>query len=167
MSSWCQNKITITNKIQAVLDILKAEVNLMLFCRFIPDVKKNNFSQIYGTNWDVPMNKVDYINESNEKLYIIFNTISTPCINFCKRISRIFSLQLTLEYDNFCENFCGKLIFDEKTLISEDYYTYWYGMYKLNNDYFWENLTPEIFDEIKLNNDIPSIDLNKIYFMLN
>ena len=81
-----------------------------------------------------------YIIYSDNQIYLVFNTAWTPCINFCKKISRIFNLRLTLEYDEISQDFCGKIEFNGTNLIKEEYYTYWEGMYKINNDFFWDNI---------------------------
>ena len=144
MPDWCQNKIIIKKQsgtFKEILDLLNETNEKTLFDRFIPNI--TDYYKDCGTKWDVSMDEVEFdVNNFDDcsELYIVFNTAWTPCINFCKKISRIFNLRLTLEYDEISQDFCGKIEFNGNNLINEEYYTYWEGMYKINNDFFWDNI---------------------------
>lgn len=149
MPNWCYNTITINgspDKISRIKTIveLKQNDNGGFFRPLIGatigddwyDYNINN----YGTKWDIDVTK-DMYHHCDE------NTLSFGCesawsppiigmVNVCKK----YGVSCEMLYEECGNDFYGKTtISDDGTYVEEDY-GYREGMYRLDNDYFWESL---------------------------
>lgn len=147
MPNWCFNSITISgekDKITRIKTILDLREDNYFFKSLLGEASEANWYDEninnLGTKWDVSTEdtSIDYSN----------NTISFQCesawsppvagmVTICKK----YDVGCEMNYEESGNDFYGKTtIKSDGTYVEEDY-GYREGMYVLDNDWFWENLT--------------------------
>ena len=147
MPNWCFNSITISgekDKITRIKTILDLREDDYFFKSLLGEASEANWYDEninnLGTKWDVSTEdtSIDYSN----------NTISFQCesawsppvagmVTICKK----YDVGCEMNYEESGNDFYGKTtIKSDGTYVEEDY-GYREGMYVLDNDWFWENLT--------------------------
>jgi hypothetical protein len=111
-----------------------------LFQSFIP--LAGTKLECYGTSSDVYMDYVEIVNPMNELLQIKFYTYDTPCIEFCKKLSSRFNVNLELYYYNQDCDFSGKIHIHRNQIVRDERYSYFQGIYLNRREEFWELIYP-------------------------
>ena len=67
------------------------------------------------------------------------------CTEFCNQLVMCFQVNIRLLYYSEHLNISGKYIIHDGKVLCDLYYTYWFGLYIIDYDLFWERL-PEAFE---------------------
>ena len=147
MPNWCYNSIEISgekDKIKRIKTILDLREDDYFFKPLLGEAPKatwydSNINNL-GTKWDVSVGKEclsesdDYINFSCESAW------SPPVagmVNVCKK----YGVDCVMNYEESGGDFYGRTTIKSDGTLTEQDYEYREGMYVLDNEWFWENLT--------------------------
>jgi len=138
---------------------------IKLFETFVP--LTGSKLECYGVDSDVYIEYIFIEMVSEKVINLKFFTHNFPCIEFCKRLSARFSVNIQLVYLNETNNYSGQFRIFSNQIVKNDLFSYWQGMYIYKNDDFWEKL-PETFEKYQnfmelisnLNISIPENELN-------
>ena len=148
----CENKLFINcidqQRTNGFMEILSSE-NLHFFQSLIPLEPNQTKLEAYGTDSDVYTDYIDFHQEHND-FYITVYTHDTPCIQFCQRLSKRYSISVQLVYYNEELNFSGK--FQNEQLHQWGFYE---GLYLTDPDRFWE------LENLNVN-DLPFLSTSEI-----
>ncbi len=147
MPNWCNNYITISgekDKIDRVKTILNLREDDYFFKPLLGQADKANWYDEnlnnLGTKWDVSVDK-DSINESDSEISFSCESAWSPpvagMVNVCKK----YGVDCIMTYEEAGNDFYGKTTIDTDGTYEEEDYEYREGMYVLDNDWFWENLS--------------------------
>jgi hypothetical protein len=73
---------------------------------------------------------------------------SVQCTEFCNQLVLCFQVNTTLLYYSEFLNISGKYIIHDGKVFYDTYYTYWFGLYIIDYDLFWERL-PQEFEKYR------------------
>ena len=147
MPNWCYNTIEISgekDKIKRIKTILDLREDNYFFKSLLGEASEANWYDEninnLGTKWDVSTEdtSIDYSN----------NTISFQCesawsppvagmVTICKK----YDVGCEMNYEESGNDFYGRTTIKSDGSYVEEDYGYREGMYVLDNDWFWENLT--------------------------
>ena len=109
----------------------------VLFQSLIPLTSTKEES--YGTGSDVYLEYV-LIDKIQDVLKLVFYTHETPCIEFCKRLTAKYSVNIQLFYLNEENDYSGELQIYRNQITKDDRYSYYQGLYIHEHDKFWEKI---------------------------
>lgn len=166
MPNWCYNHVEISGKkenIELILtkismieekqeSVLKEGVFETLIGRD-ENISKEDYNNQgwydhnisrYGTKWDV--NKEDWmINQSIEvdgetaTISTSFDTAWSPPIPFFTTLSEMYGVVCTMESEESGNDFFCKIVIEEGMICEDSTYTYEEGVYRFQDDYFWND----------------------------
>ena len=147
MPNWCNNYITISgekDKIDRVKTILNLREDDYFFKPLLGQADEANWYNEnlnnLGTKWDVSVDK-DTIDESDSEISFSCESAWSPpvagMVNVCKK----YGVDCIMTYEEAGNDFYGKTTIDTDGTYEEEDYGYREGMYVLDNDWFWENLS--------------------------
>uniref|UniRef100_A0A6C0B0H1 YubB ferredoxin-like domain-containing protein n=1 Tax=viral metagenome TaxID=1070528 RepID=A0A6C0B0H1_9ZZZZ len=164
----CENNLFIQfdtpEKKDYFLSILENVENQLLFQSFIPIFESKK--ETYGTDSDVYIEYITFDVSDSDVINIIFYTNETPCIEFCKRVSAKYSVNIQLLY--FCEEngYSGQIQIFHNQVVKNELYNYWQGMYVLQYDLFWERLQ-DFFESMDAKNFMEFLQKNEMTIYQN
>lgn len=153
MPNWCSNSLTITGHkydIETILERLRKGDADKMFETLIginPEIsveqyEKNwydeNISR-FGTKWDVSYT-MDMFQYSEDTIYITFETAWSPPVEFCRSLSKMYNVKCVLFYSEPGIGFAGQFEVDGDGNESDDECGYLEGLYKYDNEYFWDEV---------------------------
>jgi len=138
----CENNLFIhTGNKEHLLNIL--ENSQKLFEGLVPLIGTKK--ECYGVDSDVYMDYVTFdTTDSDDLISLIFYTYEAPCLEFCKKLCLIYSVNVQLVYFNKDYNFSGNFKINNGVINKDILYSYWEGMYLLKFGLFWE-IIPKTF----------------------
>jgi len=116
-----------------------------------PSDPNNNFEN-YGTAYDI---YIDYttidIDIDDCMISILFYTHDRPPLEFCKKLSILYTLDIQMVYFNKENNYSGDFRVNNKKVTCDTIDSYYQGLYVYENNLFWETIQ-ESFEEINETN---------------
>jgi len=98
----------------------------------------------WGTKWDVSANQV-YPDIFQNMIVISFDTPWSPPIGFCQMLSKKYTVNCTIKYEESGNDFCGITSTNcNGEISSEEEYSYREGKYHLDNEGFWIDVENDI-----------------------
>ena len=93
----------------------------------------------FGTKWDVSYNDCQF--EFNDDHIIMMpQTAWSPPVRFVSNLCKMYGVTAVMNYDERGCDFCGRATIDINGEVDDEEYKYNEGMYRFDNDYFWESL---------------------------
>lgn len=139
MPNWCSNKIVIKGD-RSVLHSIKEVMNLM-------EDTDGLFEKLVGmTDWgcpDVMVNDCTFIFDDG-LIQMTLDTEWVPPIDFCGKLSEKYGIEIHLEYFEVGVDISGAIDINCGKITSEQKYTYYHGLYLLDNEMFWEDVNNTI-----------------------
>lgn len=147
MPNWCYNSIEISgekDKVKRIKTILDLREDDYFFKPLLGEAPQDNWydSNInnLGTKWDV--------STADTSIEYSDDTISFQCesawsppvagmVNVCKK----YGVDCVMNYEESGNDFYGRTTIKSDGTLTEQDYSYREGMYVLDNEWFWENLT--------------------------
>ena len=145
MPNWCNNQIVIqgpTDKVEAIWSIANDESDNGLLTALHP-IGKWDYDlacEQWGTKWDVSTEdtSIDY---SDDTISFQCESAWSPPVAGMVTICKKYDVECEMNYEESGNDFYGRTtIKSDGTYVEEDY-EYREGMYVLDNEWFWENLT--------------------------
>lgn len=91
----------------------------------------------WGTKWDINANQV-YPDVFQNMIMMSFDTAWSPPIGFCQMLSKKYTVNCTIKYEESGNDFCGVTSTNcNGEIYSEEDYGYREGKYHLDNEGFW------------------------------
>tara|TARA_Y100000389_G_C17280243_1_gene422574 strand:+ start:73 stop:705 length:633 start_codon:yes stop_codon:yes gene_type:complete len=157
MPNWCSNYVELSGEskdISRVLTILKVREDNNFFS---PLLGSNNHKgtwyddniQQFGTKWDVEVLESEI---QSGDTFITFGCESawSPPVAGLVSVCKKYNLDCIISYEEPGGDFTGRTsIGSSEGIISEEDYEYREGNYRLNNEYFWENLECDLECDIE------------------
>ena len=147
MPNWCFNSITISgekDKITRIKTILDLREDNYFFKSLLGEASKDNWYDEninnLGTKWDVSTEdtSIDY---SDDTISFQCESAWSPPVAGMVTICKKYDVECEMNYEESGNDFYGRTtIKSDGTYVEEDY-EYREGMYVLDNEWFWENLT--------------------------
>lgn len=131
--------------------------------------------ECYGTDSDIFLENV-ILDLHDDPIFIslYFYTHELPPLEFCKKISFEYNVNIELVYFNKENNYSGKVRIKDKRVCCNEIISYYQGLYTYEQDMFWENIEDSFEGEYnwdllygKLNISILSMDLEKVKSLFN
>jgi hypothetical protein len=153
MPNWCNNNIKISGtkeNIAKFLTDVKENESDFLVSGIFPEIQDNEFRNTIGTKWDIEkcevyvsgIETIDLISLEDimpNYIELSYVTAWSPSLGFSKLISEKYNFTIEHTYGEGGCDFAGRTDFENGEVISEVEYTFLEGMYKEENDIFWEN----------------------------
>jgi len=138
-------------------------------------LNSNNKLYSYGTSSDI---YIEYITVDIDFdpfiLSLYFYTHDLPPLEFCKKLSIEYNVNIQLVYFNKNDNYSGNFSIKDKRISCNQIYSYYQGMYLFERDRFWEIIEESFLDnsvfEIylqKVNINLENMDFQKIKYMFD
>jgi hypothetical protein len=121
-----------------LLEFINNEV--LLFKSFINLGPGETLKEGYGTDSDVYLEYIEIAEIQNNVLHLKFYTHDSPCIQFTKRFSAKYSVNVQLIYYNSELNFSGKLSIHNQQIVLDEIWKYHQGLYYTDKDRFWDSI---------------------------
>ena len=183
MPNWCSNFIRITgdkDKIENIKRLIELSRNedeypgLFTTLVGIPEgMSPTDYQEKWwdaniehwGTKWDINPHETS-VGLYDEEITICQETAWSPPIPFCQKIAQMFDVEVYIQYEEPGVDFAGECnCFPDGTYDDKEY-TYSEGLYKTNNEYFWEGHVPDqlcyINEELEENQNV--VEKIKDYF---
>ena len=109
-------------------------------------------STFYGTKWDFRFEEVNIHSITEQEIIIAPMTAWGPCDRFCKKLSKKYGIDVSIQYDEPGNAIVGLIEYDNGLIITEERYDgsgskyddYLRGLYKLERETFWCRLESSI-----------------------
>jgi hypothetical protein len=109
-------------------------------------------STFYGTKWDFRFEEVNLHSITEQEIIIAPMTAWDPCDRFCKKLSKKYGIDVSIQYDEPGNAIVGRVEYDNGEIIEEERYDgsvgtsddYLRGQYKLDRELFWSRLESTI-----------------------
>lgn len=173
MPNWCNNYLTIKgdkNKINLINNLVKESNYNNIFLNLVglekgmtPADYENKWYDsnvnYWGCKWDVSINSCDW--EFNEDIITSsFETAWSPPIGFCQKLAEIYQVEVHISYEECGVGFCGETYSHPDGTQEDNEYPYEEGLYKTQNDYFWEGYMESTMEWlVEENRDDESFDI--------
>ena len=160
MPNWCTNHIVIKGKnAKQIHKTINKELNRKLkndedireFMNLFVPIKYNETTwyddniETWGTKWDIMIEDagIDFNNSAIPELKMDFQSAWSPVNKFLEKLAIKFQVEISnFYYEGGCD-FTGVFECNEDGVIRDETETYYYGCYKFNNDWFWNNCAEE------------------------
>ncbi len=93
----------------------------------------------YGTKWDVTYEDCNF-DFTDESITFGPQTAWSPPIQFGVNLAKAYNVNVELFYSESGCDFCGITTINSEGVPTEDDYTFLGGLYKFDNDSFWEEV---------------------------
>lgn len=160
MPNWCDNFIQISGPgyVQFLEELNSLGADALFMESFVPYDNDPEFKRIveageyllyphstfYGTKWDFYAHEV-LNNATIDENFMSFqiDTAWSPPLEFLRKFAKKYDLEITIDYSEPGCDFCGKASFD-KDGYTDECYTYMQGMYILDEDQFWMEVSSTV-----------------------
>lgn len=111
-------------------------------------------SNYYGTKWDIDYSEWGW-DYDDESISVSFETAWSPPVGFVEKLVLQYTgiTSAELHYDECGCNFAGRMIVerdsDGNVSVMDDCVSYEEGLYKYQDDYFWDRLYDEVRSAIE------------------
>ena len=167
MPNWCSNQIFIGGSVENMKPIIENLTNMgnddLVMNVLIPNKDNISQSDFYGTKWDFAKREIydsidDSLFEGSDSLLINISTAWSPPIPFCKKLSEQYGVNVSIEYSEPGNDFAGKCEFKNGEEIVNKEWTYYIGMYHLDQECFENDIINLVEQGESLDDILQSID---------
>jgi hypothetical protein len=185
MPNWCNNYIQISGtkeNMEKIYHLFKNEDSkryreILVMNYLIPHdteykqiEKSGNFllnpqTKFYGTKWDFRLNEANIHIVEEDRVSLAPSTAWSPPSEFCERLARKYDVNVEITYEEGGVGFVGREVYNSEGLIEQEIYeNYEEGLYKLENETFWENLDSSIEYALENEEDLEDF-MGRYYFV--
>ncbi len=185
MPNWCNNYIQISGtkeNMEKIYHLFKNEDSkryreILVMNYLIPHdteykqiEKSGNFllnpqTKFYGTKWDFRLNEANIHIVEEDRVSLAPSTAWSPPSEFCERLARKYDVNVEITYEEGGVGFVGREVYNSDGLIEQEIYeNYEEGLYKLENETFWENLDSSIEYALENEEDLEDF-MGRYYFV--
>ena len=101
----------------------------------------------YGTKWDFNLEDVDISDITEESVSFFVSTPWSPPEAFCKKLAKKYDVTVHIYYDEPGIGFIGETTFySNGDQNGEHYDNYLKGLYNIDNERFWHEITYRVLD---------------------
>ena len=166
MPNWCNNFITISgekDKIDRIKTILNLRDDNNFFTALLGITDETNWYvenlNNLGTKWDCIVD-TDSIDETDSEINFSCESAWSPPVSGMVSVCKKYGVACIMIYEEAGNDFYGKTTINSDGWYDQEEYGYREGMYVLDNDWFWENLSDndmvyiieEILDDMESDN---------------
>jgi hypothetical protein len=132
--------------------------------------KSGNFllnpqTKFYGTKWDFRLNEANIHIVEEDRVSLAPSTAWSPPSEFCERLAQKYDVNVEITYEEGGVGFVGREVYNSDGLIEQEIYeNYEEGLYKLENETFWENLDSSIEYALENEEDLKDF-MGRYYFV--
>lgn len=123
MANYCSNYIQIAGENLAIVRELFSEGSTLFYNDFLDVLKLDESTKVdFGTKWF----EIGYLSETEDNNLFIIDGISawSPPLGFFEKLSEIFNLSITIEYEEPGMNFGGQCIIKNGAIESDHEMSY-------------------------------------------
>lgn len=183
MPNWCSNTITITGSEKTIALLRRVIENTPkdddspgLFETLIgknPDITEEKYKEggwysancdWYGCKWDIGINEYQF-DFTDSCISFGCDTAWSPPTMFLENLCKMYKVQATIQYYEPGCDFAGQMSFDEGGVTEQEDYEYMEGLYRFDNEQFWNEVTSNFEYDSEDENTTAEIIANRYPFL--